>query len=147
MLPMTKAWSRSETRSTKPDSKMWPRWSRKCTACKLWEPRGGKSKELPVDVKCPYFGHLKLTSGGKQSRDVLIGNRGFVKAGAKIAIVDWRNAPVSRIYYTYEEGDDYEESFGGKQVEGLVEAAENAEHCRRSSSADHLVVWLGSQTK
>ena len=27
-------------------------------------------------------------------------------------VVDWRNAPVSRIYYRYQEGDSYEESFG-----------------------------------
>lgn len=82
----------------------------------------GKGKDLPVDVTCPYFGHLKLNDGKKKSRDVLIGNRGFVKAGSKVNIVDWRNAPVSRIYYCYEEGDDYEEHFGGRDVQGMVEA-------------------------
>ncbi|MEM1025312.1 MAG: ATP-binding domain-containing protein [Myxococcota bacterium] len=81
----------------------------------------GKGRDLPVDVNCPYFGHLKL-SDGKKVRDVLIGNRGFVKAGSEVAIVDWRNAPVSRIYYRYEEGDDYEESFGGRASQGVVEA-------------------------
>lgn len=81
----------------------------------------GKSKSLPVDVASPYFGHLRLYDG-KKRRDVLIGNRGFVKAGAKVNIVDWRNAPVSRIYYCYEEGDDYEEHFGGRVVQGMVEA-------------------------
>ncbi len=81
----------------------------------------GRGRDLPVDVNCPYFGHLKL-SDGKKTRDVLIGNRGFVKAGSEVAIVDWRNAPVSRIYYRYEEGDDYEESFGGRASEGVVEA-------------------------
>lgn len=81
----------------------------------------GRGRSLPVDFKCPYFGHLKLHDG-KKVRDVLIGNRGFVKAGSEVAIVDWRNAPVSRIYYRYEEGDDYEESFGGRPVSGVVEA-------------------------
>jgi DNA helicase-2/ATP-dependent DNA helicase PcrA len=81
----------------------------------------GKGRSLPVDVNCPYFGHLKL-SDGKRNRDVLIGNRGFVKAGSEVAIVDWRNAPVSRIYYRYEEGDDYDESFGGRATSGVVEA-------------------------
>ncbi|MEL6184090.1 MAG: hypothetical protein AAFU79_05645, partial [Myxococcota bacterium] len=81
----------------------------------------GKGKSLPVDVACPYFGHLKLNDG-KKTRDVLIGNRGFVKAGSAHNIVDWRHAPVSRIYYCYEEGDDYEEMFGGRAVQGLVEA-------------------------
>ncbi len=81
----------------------------------------GKGRDLPVDVNCPYFGHLKLNDG-KKVRDVLIGSRGFVKPGSDVAIVDWRNAPVSRIYYRYEEGDDYEEEFGGRVVSGIVEA-------------------------
>ena len=81
----------------------------------------GKGRDLPVDVNCPYFGHLKLNDG-KKVRDVLIGSRGFVKPGSTVAIVDWRNAPVSRIYYRYEEGDDYEEQFGGRMVNGVVEA-------------------------
>lgn len=81
----------------------------------------GKGRSLPVDLACPYFGHLKLNDG-KKSRDVLIGSRGFVRPGSDVAIVDWRNAPVSRIYYCYEEGDDYEESFGGRPVSGTVEA-------------------------
>ncbi len=81
----------------------------------------GKGRDLPVDVNCPYFGHLKLNDG-KKVRDVLVGSRGFVKPGSEVAIVDWRNAPVSRIYYRYEEGDDYEEEFGGRLVSGIVEA-------------------------
>ena len=81
----------------------------------------GKGRSLPVDMTSPYFGHLKLNDSRKV-RDVLIGNRGFVKAGSTINIVDWRHAPVSRIYYCYEEGDDYEEEFGGRQVQGVVEA-------------------------
>lgn len=81
----------------------------------------GKGRQLPVDVNCPYFGHLKLNDG-KKVRNVLVGNRGFVKAGSAVAIVDWRNAPVSRIYYCYEEGDDYDEHFGGRPVSGVVEA-------------------------
>ncbi len=81
----------------------------------------GKGRDLPVDVKCPYFGHLRLNDGDK-TRDILVGNRGFVKAGFELAIVDWRNAPVSRIYYRYDEGDDYEESFGGRPVSGIVQA-------------------------
>jgi DNA helicase II / ATP-dependent DNA helicase PcrA len=80
-----------------------------------------KGKALPVDVKSPYFGHLKL-SDGKKTRDVLIGSRGFVTTGSSVAIVDWRNAPVSRIYYCYDEGDDYDENFGGRATSGMVVA-------------------------
>jgi len=34
--------------------------------------------------------------------------------------VDWRHAPVSRLYYRYDEGADYEEEFGDREVEGQV---------------------------
>jgi DNA helicase-2/ATP-dependent DNA helicase PcrA len=74
-----------------------------------------------IDRGSPYFGHLRLEEGGKR-RDVLIGSRSYVDASAGIRIVDWRNAPVSRIYYRYGQGDDYEESLGGRAVEGVVVA-------------------------
>ncbi len=83
--------------------------------------RYGKGRDLPVDPTSPYFAHMRLDEQGK-TRDVLIGKRGFIDRGRKVQIVDWRNAPVSRIYYRYEEGDDYEERFGSRLVEGLVTA-------------------------
>ena len=35
-------------------------------------------------------------------------------------IVDWRNAPISRLFYRYEEGDGYEERIGDRLVEGEI---------------------------
>lgn len=82
--------------------------------------RSGSGRTLPVDASCPYFGHLTLEEG-KKRRHVLIGNTGYVPTKSQgTAIVDWRNAPVSRIYYRYEEGEDYEEDFGGRMSTGLV---------------------------
>ena len=81
--------------------------------------RSGNGRALPVDVNSPYFGHLRLEDE-RGTRDVLVGNRGHVKTGEGFAIVDWRNAPVSKIYYRYDEGDDFEESFGGRVSSGLV---------------------------
>ncbi len=72
-----------------------------------------------VDPQAPYFGHLRLKENGK-ARDVLIGKRGMIDRDAGVVIVDWRNAPVSRIYYRYDEGDDYEEELGEQVREGQV---------------------------
>jgi DNA helicase-2/ATP-dependent DNA helicase PcrA len=72
-----------------------------------------------VDPQTPYFGHLRLDEGGRK-RDVLIGRRGMIDREAGVVIVDWRNAPVSRIYYRYDEGDDYEEELGEQVREGTV---------------------------
>jgi DNA helicase-2/ATP-dependent DNA helicase PcrA len=79
----------------------------------------GKSATGTVDPASPYFGHLRLEEDGKR-RDVLVGGRSYLDSQAGIRIVDWRNAPVSRIYYRYAEGDDYEELLGGRTVEGEV---------------------------
>jgi DNA helicase II / ATP-dependent DNA helicase PcrA len=74
----------------------------------------------PVDPKSPYFGHLRLREGDRGERDVLIGKTTLIDAAAGVRIVDWRHAPVSQIYYRYEEGADYEETFGERDVEGTV---------------------------
>ena len=91
--------------------------------------RLGGGKSLPVDIASPYFAHMRLRAQGK-SRDVMIGKRGFIDRQSNVQIVDWRNAPVSRIYYRYEEGDDYEEEIAGRRVEGIVEARRNVSIAR-----------------
>ena len=91
--------------------------------------RLGGGRSLPVDITSPYFAHLRLREYGK-TRDVLVGKRGFIDRSSNVQIVDWRNAPVSRIYYRYEEGDDYEEEIAGRRVEGMVEARRNVSIAR-----------------
>ena len=93
----------------------------------------GRSVAGSVERSSPYFGHMRLEEtvpprerrpGGppKRRRDVLIGSRSYVDSAEGIRIVDWRHAPVSKIYYRYTEGDDYEEELGGRMVEGEVAA-------------------------
>lgn len=94
---------------------------------------GRRGKLLsPVDLQAPYFAHLRLRSTlgrpGRSSRgprDVLIGRRGFIDRTADIQIVDWRDAPVSQLYYRYDEGDDYDEDINGQPLQGIVEVRRN----------------------
>ena len=79
----------------------------------------GKGAVGIIDQGSPYFGHLRLEENGKR-RDVLVGTNSYVDTSAGVRIVDWRNAPVSRIFYRYQEGDDYEERLGDRVVEGNV---------------------------
>ncbi|HET7541513.1 MAG TPA: 3'-5' exonuclease, partial [Polyangiaceae bacterium] len=81
--------------------------------------RKREATEVQVDVKSPYFGHLALEENGKR-RDVLIGRGTYLDSKAGIRIVDWRDAPVSRLFYRYEEGNDYDEVFGDREVSGTV---------------------------
>jgi DNA helicase-2/ATP-dependent DNA helicase PcrA len=77
-----------------------------------------------VDPRSPYFGHLRLRERvdgrGQVERDVFIGRAGFTDSKARVFIVDWRNAPLSQLYYCYPEGADYEETFGKREVAGDI---------------------------
>jgi DNA helicase-2/ATP-dependent DNA helicase PcrA len=100
--------------------------------------RRAENTTEPVDPRCPYFGHLRLKEKGRGERDVLIGKTTLVDGKAGVRIVDWRHAPVSQIYYRYEEGTEYEESFGERDVEGQVlvrrtVTIDEAELCRISA--------------
>jgi DNA helicase-2/ATP-dependent DNA helicase PcrA len=75
--------------------------------------------ESHIDEKSPYFGRLVLKEG-EQKREILIGRGTYLDSRTAVRIVDWRDAPVSRLYYRYDEGDDYDEEFGGREVTGEV---------------------------
>ena len=74
---------------------------------------------VTVDTRSPYFGHLVIEEGTKR-REVLIGRGTYLDTKSGVRIVDWRDAPISRLYYRYEEGDDYDEVFGDREVTGLI---------------------------
>lgn len=81
----------------------------------------GQGRDAPVDPKNPYFGHLRLREArSSRQRDVLVGKRTLLDDGDGLSIVDWRNAPVSRLYYRYDEEDEYEEEFDARSLEGRV---------------------------
>jgi DNA helicase-2/ATP-dependent DNA helicase PcrA len=70
-----------------------------------------------VDPRSPYFAHLRLREDGEE-RDLCLGRATCVEDDVRI--VDWRNAPVSRIFYRYQQGETYEEEFAGKPHAGEV---------------------------
>ncbi len=80
------------------------------------------SGKLP-EPHAPYFAHLRLRRHGSDTaQEYLLGRTTFTNVEAGIRIIDWRVAPVARVFYGYEEGDDYEEWFGERLAEGVVEA-------------------------
>ncbi|HUB09244.1 MAG TPA: ATP-binding domain-containing protein [Myxococcales bacterium] len=74
------------------------------------------------DAACPYFAHLRLREAGGEARDYLLGHATFLDSATGLRIIDWRHAPLSRIFYRYREQDPYEEELPGRRAEGLVEA-------------------------
>jgi len=85
---------------------------------RLDQVRKGRPSET-VDPESPYFGHLGLVEGGRR-RDIFIGRA--TRLGDGLRIVDWRNAPISRMFYRYDEGDEFEEEVSGRDRTGRVEA-------------------------
>ncbi len=77
--------------------------------------------DLLPDPGAPYFAHLRVREG-EARRDYCLGRATFVDVASGVRVVDWRFAPVARIFYAYREGDVYEESFPGRLAEGVVEA-------------------------
>ena len=67
----------------------------------------------------PYFAHMRLQEQGKV-RDLLLGNQNFFSAHLSCSIVDWKKAPVSQIFYRYQEDEEYIEELGGREVEGKL---------------------------
>jgi len=79
-----------------------------------------EARERPeVDPDSPYFAHIRLAEEGR-TRDVCLGKATRIQRGVRI--VDWRNAPISRVFYRYQQGEEYEEVLGDRTVYGTVEA-------------------------
>jgi len=79
-----------------------------------------RSRQGPVvDPASPYFAHLRLRENGTE-RDLCLGRATCIERGVRI--VDWRHAPVSKVFYRYQQGDEYEEEFGGRTRVGEVTA-------------------------
>jgi DNA helicase-2/ATP-dependent DNA helicase PcrA len=72
-----------------------------------------------IDPRSPYFGRMVLRESGRE-REILVGRSTYLDSKSNLRIVDWRDAPVSRLYYRYAEGDEYEEVFGEREVLGEV---------------------------
>ncbi len=72
-----------------------------------------------VDRRNPYFAHLRLREGGRE-RDLCLGRTTCIERG--IRIVDWRDAPISKIFYSYRQGDEYDEEIAGRERIGVVSA-------------------------
>ncbi len=76
------------------------------------------SRQAPrVNRSSPYFAHLRVRDDSGE-QDILLGTATHLQRG--IHIVDWRNAPVSRIFYRYQQGDEYEETIAGRERSGAV---------------------------
>src|SRR5262249_29792408 len=75
------------------------------------------ARPVAVDAASPYFAHMRLAEASGE-HDILLGKTTRMLDG--LAIVDWRNAPVSRLFYRYRQGEEYEEEIAGRARTGCL---------------------------
>jgi len=74
---------------------------------------------VQVDASSPYFAHLRLEEEGRK-REVFLGHTTCLEKGMRI--VDWRDAPISKIFYSYRQGEEFDEEISGRERSGSVVA-------------------------
>ena len=77
-----------------------------------------RSGPLP-SVETPYFGRMVLKEESRV-RNLLLGYTTFISSKNSYPIVDWRNAPVAKVFYEQKEGDEFEQELPGRISEGYV---------------------------
>ena len=76
------------------------------------------SRALPNPEE-PYFAHLSIAFGARV-RDVLVGYRAFIDVERRVTIVDWQTSPMADVFYSYREGEAFEEELPSGVVEGVI---------------------------
>jgi DNA helicase II / ATP-dependent DNA helicase PcrA len=101
--------------------------------------------------KKPYFARFMVSEKDGQSIREHEYKLGFA-ANPDCRIIDWRKAPISRLYYNYKEGDEYCEQIMHKERSGVVTLrnAVDIEHgrlhklsCRHGSFVHTSHGWRG----
>ncbi len=70
-------------------------------------------------LKQPYFARMVLReewNGQEKEIEYKIG----LAENSECRIIDWRKAPIARLYYEYKEGDEYSEEIQGREREGQI---------------------------
>jgi DNA helicase II / ATP-dependent DNA helicase PcrA len=68
----------------------------------------------------PYFGILELDDDALGALSTCLGRQSFFARNGKALVIDWREAPLSRLYYEYDAGEFYEEEIKGRERSGVV---------------------------
>ena len=93
-------------------------------------------------IKQPYFAVLEIDDDKLGARSYCLGRQSFFDSKHQVLIVDWREAPISRLFYEYEAGEIYEELIRGQERTGTVATKRQvdttwgraAEDCRAGNS-------------
>ena len=114
-----------------------------------------EAKALETLLKKPYFARIILeeeTDDGPKTIEYKIG----YAANPDCRIIDWKKAPLSKLYYEYKEGDDYSETILDRQRDGRVALRNTVDieakvlrsvSCRYGTFANENGTWIERQGK
>ncbi len=77
--------------------------------------RKEKGSDLSALLEEPYFARVVTEENGRKV-EFRLGTASFPTQ----RIIDWRKAPISKLYYDYKEGDDFGETIQGVDREGVI---------------------------
>jgi len=77
--------------------------------------RKDKSSDLESLAEQPYFARV-VTQEGDREIEFKLSTASFPAQ----RIIDWRKAPISKLYYDYRQGDEFAETIQGQEHEGVV---------------------------
>jgi len=90
--------------------------------------RKNKTEGLDTLVEQPYFARVVTDEineegdpkgprfAGQKTVEFRLGTASFPAQ----RIIDWRKAPISKLYYDYKEGDDFSETIQGRERDGVI---------------------------
>lgn len=73
-------------------------------------------------VDTPYLAGVAIQDDNPRigKKHILLGKQGLVD-GVRVIVADWRKAEISKLYYEWEEGEDYEDDIAGQERSGKIE--------------------------
>ena len=80
-----------------------PLVSDEAVAHKVYDIRKETDQTLMELIEEPYFGRVVTTEDDGREVAFLIGKKSNIEAG----IVDWRNGPISALYFNYQQGEEF----------------------------------------
>lgn len=71
------------------------------------------------DASSPFFGHMRIKQEGK-AKDIFIGHIAFSHRSTTFKVVDWKKAPIARIFYQFSEGEEFQFDLDERSIEGEI---------------------------
>jgi DNA helicase-2/ATP-dependent DNA helicase PcrA len=71
------------------------------------------------DLNSPYFGFMKIEQEGKE-KEIYVGHCALSEVDLKQKIVDWKRAPIAKIFYQYDIGEDFDLDLEDREISGKM---------------------------